>query len=80
MVVHAPAHANKEVENSKVPHEATTIKAIHLKEEGQLQDGNKAPDMKVGLMATVILVMDLVTRLWIAHSKEGKILEVKVIK
>ena len=29
MAVHAPSHANKEVENSKVPHEATPTHQIH---------------------------------------------------
>ena len=55
------------------------IKSIHLK-EGKLQDGAKHQGMKIYLMAIVILVMDLVTGLWIAHFKEEKILEVKVIK
>ena len=56
------------------------IKAIHLKEEGQIQDGSKHEGMKIDLMAIVILVMELVTGLWIAHSKEEQILEFKVIK
>ena len=56
------------------------IKAIHLKEEGQVQDGAKHQGMKIDLMADVILVMDLVIGIWIAHSMEEKTLEVKVIK
>ena len=54
------------------------IKAIHLKEEGQLQDGAKHQGMKIDLMAIVIIVMDWVTGLWIVHSMKEEVLEVQI--
>ena len=51
------------------------IKSIHLKEEGQLQDGTKHQGMKIDLMAIVFLALILVIRLWIVDPMEEEVLE-----
>ena len=56
------------------------IKAIHLKEEGQLQDGAKLQGMKIDLMAIVFLALILVIRLWIVDPIEEEVLEALMTK
>ena len=56
------------------------IKAIHLKEEGQLQDGAKLQGMKIDLMAIVFLALIFVIRLWIVDPMEEEVLEALMTK
>ena len=70
----------KKLKDKKCIKKLLPLKANSLEEESQLQDGTKALGMKIDLMAIVILVMDLVTWLWIVHSKKEEMLEVEVIK
>ena len=56
------------------------IKAIHLKEEGQLQDGAKHQGMKIDLMAIVFLALILVIRLWTVDTVEEEALEALMTK
>ena len=51
------------------------IKAIHLKEEGQLPDGAKHQGMKIDLMAIVFHALILVIRLWTVDRMEEELLE-----
>ena len=56
------------------------IKAIHLKEEGQIQDGSKLKGMKIDLMAIVFLALILVIRLWNVDPMEEEMLEALMTK
>ena len=80
MVVHAPAHANKKVENSKVPHEATPTHQSHSFERRTTPRWSQTSRYENRFNGYCYSCMDLVTWLWIVHSKEEKILEFKVIK
>ena len=56
------------------------IKAIHLKEEGQLQDGDKHQGMLIDLMAIVFHALILVIRLWTVDPMEEEVLEALMTK
>ena len=56
------------------------IKAIHLKEEGQLQDGAKHQGMKIDLMAIVFLTLIFVITLWNVDPMEEEVLEALMTK
>ena len=56
------------------------IKAILLREEGQLQDGAKHPGMKIDLMAIVFLALILVIILWNVDAMEEEVLEALMTK
>ena len=55
------------------------IKAIHLKEEGQLQYGAKLQGKKIDLMAIVFLALILVIRIWSVPMEE-EVLEALMTK
>ena len=76
-VVHAPAHANKEVENSKVPHEDTPTHQIHSIERKRTtprwsQSSRYENRFNGYCYSCHNSKKEKIPRIWIAHSKEEK--------